>query len=102
MLAAVRALGRATAGEVAAHSGQPNGSTSVALRALVGHGQVARTETSRGVEYSLVSPGDIKPFKRARRAVPNASAEAPANGDVAEGAGGGTAGKRGRRDVAGC
>jgi hypothetical protein len=81
---------RATAGEVATHSGQPNGSVSVALRALVARVQVARTETARGVEYSLVSPGDVKPFKRVKVAgvkAPGASAgtvtsEMPAPSDA--------------------
>ena len=61
VLAAVRALVRATASEVAARSGQPNGSTTVALRALVARGQIARTDTARGIEYSLASPGDTRP-----------------------------------------
>src|SRR6185437_3535355 len=78
VLAAVRALVRATAGEVAAHAGQPNGSVSVALRALVARGQVARTETSRGIEYGLVSPGGIQPFKRVRAAAPKGRTDAPA------------------------
>jgi len=52
VLDAVRALGRATAGEVAGRTGQPNGSVAVTLRALVARGLVARTETTRGVEYS--------------------------------------------------
>jgi hypothetical protein len=53
VLDAVRSLVRATAGEVAERCGQPNGSVYVALRALVAHGQVARTKTAKGVEYSL-------------------------------------------------
>jgi hypothetical protein len=67
VLDAVRALVRATASEVAGRSGQPNGSVGVALRALVARGQVAKTRTARGVEYSLVSTGSIQPFKRTRR-----------------------------------
>jgi hypothetical protein len=66
VLDTVRALLRATAGEIAARAGQPNGSTYVTLRALVGRGLVARTETSRGVEYGLVSTGEVRPFKRNR------------------------------------
>jgi hypothetical protein len=50
---AVRALGQATASEVAERTGQPNGSVVVALRALVARGLVARTKSERGVEYSL-------------------------------------------------
>lgn len=76
MLAAVRALVRATAGEVAAHSGQPNGSVSGSLRALVARGQVARTETVRGIEYSLTSPGEVRPFKRVGAAM-KTTTEAP-------------------------
>jgi hypothetical protein len=72
VLTAVRALARATAAEVARHSGLPNGSTSVALRALVARGQVARTEGTRGIEYSLVSPGDVKPVKRVKASTPSA------------------------------
>jgi DNA-binding IclR family transcriptional regulator len=56
VLDAVRALGRATANEVAERSGQPNGSVAVALRSLVARRLVARTETARGIEYTVVSP----------------------------------------------
>ncbi len=52
VLDAVRALGRATAVEVAGRTGQPNGSVVVALRALVARGLVARAKTTGGVEYS--------------------------------------------------
>lgn len=72
VLYAVRALVRATAGEVAGRSGQPNGSVSVTLRALVAQGQVAKTQTQRGTEYSLVSPGSVRPFKQASPAAPMA------------------------------
>jgi hypothetical protein len=69
VLEAVRVLVRATATEVAERSGQPSGSVGVALRALVARGQVAKTRTPRGLEYSLVSAGSIQPFKRVKRAV---------------------------------
>jgi predicted transcriptional regulator len=60
VLDAVRALGQATASEVADRTGQPNGSVVVALRALVARGVVARTKSGRGVEYSLVSFDDTR------------------------------------------
>jgi sugar-specific transcriptional regulator TrmB len=66
VLDAVRSLGRATTKEVAERSGQPNGSVGVTLRALVARGQLAKTRTGRGAEYSLVSTGSIRPFKRAK------------------------------------
>ena len=72
MLDAVRSLVRATAGEIAARCGRPNGSVYVALRALVTRSQIARTETARGIEYSLVSPGGVRSFKRARASAPKA------------------------------
>jgi hypothetical protein len=84
VLAAVRALVRATAGEVAERTGQPNGSVSVALRALVARGEVARTDTARGIEYALISPGNVRPFKRATAAAPTeAPAPTAAAGEVA-------------------
>jgi sugar-specific transcriptional regulator TrmB len=52
-IAAVRVLGRPTAREVAGHTGLPNGSVAVALRALGTRGLVARTESGRGIEYTL-------------------------------------------------
>jgi hypothetical protein len=67
VLASVRHLGRATAVQVAAHSGRPNGSVAKTLRALVAKRDVARTSSTRGAEYSLVSPGSVQPFKRASR-----------------------------------
>ncbi len=66
VLGAVRALGRAMAVEVAERTGLPNGSVGVALRALVARGLVAKTQTARGAEYSLVSTGRVRPFKRVR------------------------------------
>lgn len=74
VLDAVRALVRATAAEIAERSGQPNGSVYVTLRGLVARGLVAKTETARGIEYSLVSAGRVQPFKRAKRA---GAADAP-------------------------
>jgi sugar-specific transcriptional regulator TrmB len=59
---------RATAAEIAERSGHPNGSVAVTLRGLVARGVVAKTETARGIEYSLVSAGSVQPFKRTRRA----------------------------------
>jgi hypothetical protein len=53
VLDAVRALSRATAGEVAEHARQPNGSVVVTLRALVARGLVVRTKTDRGMEYGV-------------------------------------------------
>jgi hypothetical protein len=67
VLASVRQLGRATAVQVAAHSGRPNGSVAKTLKALVAKRDVARTSSTRGAEYSLVSPGSVQPFKRASR-----------------------------------
>jgi uncharacterized membrane protein len=57
VLDAVRVLGQATAGEVAARSGQPNGSVAVALRSLVARGLVAKSRAARGTEYGLTSAG---------------------------------------------
>lgn len=84
MLESVRTLVRATAGEIAQHGGLPSGTAYVVLKQLITNGRVAKTETARGVEYSLVSTGAIRPFKRARGgAVESAAAvseqqEAPA------------------------
>jgi uncharacterized membrane protein len=62
VLDAVRALGKATASEVAERTGQPNGSVAVALRMLVARGLVARTKTERGVEYNVASnAGTVAP-----------------------------------------
>jgi hypothetical protein len=66
MLESVRTLVRATAGEIAQHGGLPSGTAYVVLKQLITNGRVAKTETARGVEYSLVSTGAIRPFKRAR------------------------------------
>jgi hypothetical protein len=78
VLDTVRSLVRATATEIATRSGLPNGSVYVSLRALVGRGRIARAETARGVEYSLVSSGEIRPFKRVRAATPTAPTEVEA------------------------
>lgn len=75
VLEAVRVLVRATAAEIAKHNGLPNGSVYVVLRSLVARGKVARAETARGIEYSLVSSGEIRPFKRVRVAAPASPAE---------------------------
>ena len=76
MLESVRTLVRATAGEIAQHGGLPSGMAYVVLKQLISNGRVAKTETARGVEYSLVSTGAIRPFKRARGgSVEAASAE---------------------------
>ena len=66
MLESVRTLVRATAGEIAQHGGLSSGTAYVVLKQLITNGRVAKTETARGVEYSLVSTGAIRPFKRAR------------------------------------
>jgi len=70
---AVRSLVRATASEVAQRTGLPNGSVYVLLRALVGAGRVAKTDSMRGVEYSLVSSGSVRPFRRTRATAPGAA-----------------------------
>lgn len=64
VLEAVRVLVRATAGEVAKACELANGTTYVALRSLVASQKIAKTESSRGIEYSLVSTGKVQPFKR--------------------------------------
>ena len=74
MLESVRTLVRATAGEIAQHGGLPSGTAYVVLKQLITNGRVAKTETARGVEYSLVSPGAIRPFKRARGGAVEAAA----------------------------
>jgi hypothetical protein len=68
VLEAVRLLVRATASEVAERCGLPNGTAYVVLRALCASRRVAKTETARGIEYALVSPGKIQPFKRTKGA----------------------------------
>ena len=83
VLETVRALVRGTATEIATRSGLPNGSVYVALRALVTRGRVARAETARGVEYSLVSTGEIRPFKRVRAAAPTSPADVERTADAA-------------------
>lgn len=75
MLESVRTLVRATAGEIAQHGGLPSGTAYVVLKQLISNGRVAKTETARGVEYSLVSTGAVRPFKRARGGSVEASAE---------------------------
>ncbi|MDC0676168.1 helix-turn-helix domain-containing protein [Sorangium atrum] len=75
VLETVRSLVRGTATEIATRSGLPNGSVYVALRALVARGRVARAGTARGAEYSLVSSGGIRPFKRVKAAEPTSPAE---------------------------
>ncbi|WP_437615450.1 helix-turn-helix domain-containing protein [Sorangium sp. So ce834] len=83
VLETVRSLVRGTATEIATRSGLPNGSVYVALRALMARGRVARAETARGFEYSLVSPGEIRPFKRVRAARPASPAEMEPTADAA-------------------
>jgi hypothetical protein len=75
MLESVRTLVRATAGEIAQHGGLPSGTAYVVLKQLISNGRVAKTETARGVEYSLVSTGAVRPFKRARGGSVEAAAE---------------------------
>jgi hypothetical protein len=74
MLESVRTLVRATAGEIAQHGGLPSGTAYVVLKQLITNGRVAKTETARGVEYSLVSTGAVRPFKRARGGAVEAAA----------------------------
>jgi hypothetical protein len=80
VLDALRLLVRGTAAEIAQRAGLPNGSAYVVLRSLVAKSRVARTETSRGIEYGLVSNGEVRPFKRARptTAATDRAAEVPA------------------------
>lgn len=66
VLDAVRQLARGTAAEIAPRCGLPNGTVYVVLRALLTKGSLAKTDTARGVEYSLVSSGAILPFKRVK------------------------------------
>ena len=79
MLESVRTLVRATAGEIAQHGGLPSGTAYVVLKQLIANGRVAKIETARGMEYSLVSTGAVRPFKRSRGVDAEAVAEqAPA------------------------
>ncbi|WP_441286177.1 helix-turn-helix domain-containing protein [Sorangium sp. KYC3313] len=82
VLETVRSLVRGTATEIATRSGLPNGSVYVALRALVARGRVARAGTARGAEYSLVSSGGIRPFKRVKAARPTSPAEMERTADA--------------------
>ncbi|MEP7120521.1 MAG: hypothetical protein ABJE95_06420 [Byssovorax sp.] len=82
MLESVRTLVRATAGEIAQHGGLPSGTAYVVLKQLITNGRVAKTETARGVEYSLVSTGAIRPFKRTRGGAVAEPQEAPAAGEA--------------------
>jgi DNA-binding IclR family transcriptional regulator len=83
VLETVRSLVRGTATEIAARSGLPNGSVYVTLRTLVARGRVARAGTARGAEYSLVSSGGIRPFKRVKPARPTSAAEVERTDDAA-------------------
>jgi hypothetical protein len=76
MLESVRTLVRATAGEIAQHGGLPSGAAYVVLKQLITNGRVAKTETARGMEYSLVSTGAVRPFKRARGGAAESAAAA--------------------------
>ena len=78
VLEAVRQLVRATAGEVAERCNLPNGTAYVVLRALCASRRVAKTDTQRGIEYSLVSTGGIQPFKRPKTPTAEATPAAPA------------------------
>jgi len=75
MLESVRTLVRATAGEIAQHGGLPSGTAYVVLKQLIANGRVAKIETARGMEYSLVSTGAVRPFKRSRGVEAEAVAE---------------------------
>jgi hypothetical protein len=63
---AVRSLVRPTAGEVSEACGLPYSVVYAELRSLMALRKIARIEAARGIEYSLVSTGDIRPFKRVR------------------------------------
>jgi hypothetical protein len=63
---AVKSLVRAGANQIALRTRLPNGTVYVVLRALVAAGRVAKTDTARGMEYSLTSTGSVQPFKRVR------------------------------------
>ena len=78
VLSAVRALVRPTASEVAGHCHLATQAAHASLRTLVASGQIARSETARGQEYSLVSPGAVRPFKRSKNGPPGADAGPPA------------------------
>ncbi len=81
VLETVKLLVRATAGEIARQSGLPNGSVYALLRSLAIRGQVAKMETSRGIEYGLVSAGGIRPFKRPRSSEPGPGSSPGAAGE---------------------
>jgi hypothetical protein len=66
VLEAIRTLVRPTPGEIANHCGLPVMAIHGLLRSSALSSQVAKTATARGIEYSLVSPGDGRPFKRSR------------------------------------
>jgi hypothetical protein len=70
VLEAIRTLVRPTAGELAKHCGVPIIAIHGALRGLVLNNQVAKTDTARGNEYSLVSSGEVRPFKRSKSTLP--------------------------------
>lgn len=53
VLGAVADLVSATAADVVDHAGLPNGSVTVALRALVARGRLSRRDAPSGVEYTL-------------------------------------------------
>jgi hypothetical protein len=95
VLDAVRFLVRATAGEIAQRTGLPNGTVYVVLRSLVTTGQVAKSDTSRGVEYALVSTGGIRPFKRSSIAPGQPDPTPGSSSDQANGASTAPAGAKG-------
>ena len=76
VLSAVRTLVRPTAAEIADHCRFAAHLVHASLRALVTAGQIAKTETARGQEYALVSPGAVRPFKR-RKTGPAAGESKP-------------------------
>jgi hypothetical protein len=72
VLEAIRALVRPTAGEIAKHCSLPVIAVHGVLRALILSNQVAKTDAARGNEYSLVSSGQVRPFKRPKSDAPPA------------------------------
>lgn len=84
VLEAVRALVRPTAREVAEHCGMPTAAVYVPLRTLVETGKLAKMDTARGQEYSLVSSGGVKPSKRIKRAPAAESSPGPDAGPTPE------------------
>ncbi len=82
VLETVRSLVRGTATEIAARSGLPNGSVYVAPSRARGSRPRGESRDSEGAEYSLVSSGGIRPFKRVKAATPTSPAEMEQTADA--------------------